>query len=441
MLTRLCVRVRQKLLNTNTGFHKTTECHFSGLAYNITNNPLKQDCVLNIHKLSKIHKIYFARYESTINTTIKENASNTPPDSPVSQTQITDLNNSVPEKDLLSEIPDPPLPQIPLPTNITEAIKLHANGEPTFESLGLGGYSPIGIIQTFYELLHINCNLPWWATIVITSVLVKLITFPCVIFAQRNSSNMNNILPKMVKLQENMTAARKCGNYHESSVYAFELQQLLKKNNVKMFPVSNFLKVGAHLPIFFALRKMTNIPVESLKEGGLWWFLDLTSTDPYYLLPLGTSITLYAVTSYALRNSGNLSPVIRNMFKTIPVISFLFAMKFPGAILCHWTVSNIITILENQAMHSEKVRTYFNIPPIQHKTIKNIIKKDKGFRQSFSEAWTNMKISNKLASYSHADIKQFNKAAKGPLQTTYKNNPVKNLSKATSATSTTTMKN
>ncbi|XP_050581389.1 mitochondrial inner membrane protein OXA1L [Bombus affinis] len=440
MLTRLCVRVSQKLLNTNTGFHKTTECHFSGLAYHITNGPLKRNCVLNVHKLSKIHKIYFARYESTANTAIKENASNTPPDSPVLQTQITDLNNSVPEKDLLNEIPDPPLPQIPLPTEITEVIKLHANGEPTFESLGLGGYGPVGIIQTFYELLYVNCNLPWWATIILTSALIKFATFPCTVSAHKNSSKMTNILPKMVKLQDNITEARKCGNFQEATIYAMELQELLKNNNIKMFPVSNFLKIGAHLPIFFALREMTNKPVESLKEGGLWWFTDLTSVDPYYLLPLGTSITLYAVTSYTLRNSQNLTPIMRNMFKAVPVISFLFAMKFPGAILCHWAISNILTVVENQVLQLKKVKAYFNIPSIQQEITKNIVKNDKGFKESFSDAWTNMKISNRLASYSHADLKQFNNAAKGPLPKTYKYNPVKNLSKAASTTSMTTTK-
>lgn len=75
---------------------------------------------------------------------------------------------------------------------------------------------------------------------------------------------------------------------------------------------------------------MASKPVESLKEGGLWWFMDLTSSDPYYLLPLGTTITLYAVTSHALKNSANLTPLIRNMFKAVPIISFIFAMKFPG---------------------------------------------------------------------------------------------------------------
>lgn len=99
-----------------------------------------------------------------------------------------------------------------MPTEITEVIKLHANGEPTFESLGLGGYGPVGIIQTFYELVHINCNLPWWATIVLTSVLIKVATFPLSISVQKNTSNMNRILSQIIKLQENMTDARRCGN-------------------------------------------------------------------------------------------------------------------------------------------------------------------------------------------------------------------------------------
>lgn len=39
---------------------------------------------------------------------------------------------------------------------------------------------------------------------------------------------------------------------------------------------------------------MANIPVESMKEGGLLWFTDLTVCDPYYILPMLTSITVWA---------------------------------------------------------------------------------------------------------------------------------------------------
>lgn len=57
------------------------------------------------------------------------------------------------------------------PTPIQEIIeniaKVHPNGEATFESLGLGGWSPSGLVQNFLEYMHISLDMPWWMTIVI----------------------------------------------------------------------------------------------------------------------------------------------------------------------------------------------------------------------------------------------------------------------------------
>ncbi|PBC31058.1 mitochondrial inner membrane protein OXA1L [Apis cerana] len=434
MLPRLHLRVSQKLLNTSIKFQKTTECQFSGLAYNLTNIPSKKDCVLNVHKHLKVHGIYFIRCESTAHIT-KEIVSNTS-DSLVTPKidTITDTNSSIIEKDLIHEIPDIP---VPIVEEITKTINLHANGEPTFESLGLGGYGPFGLFQYFYEWLHISCDLPWWATIILTSTIIKLLTFPCSIAMQKNNAKLNNVLPQMVKIQENMTDARKCGNSLEAAHFAYELESLFLKNNIKIFPITNIVKFGAHIPIFIALREMASKPVESLKEGGFWWFTDLTIPDQYYLLPLCTTVTMYVISTRALNNSGKVSPLVRHLFKAIPVISFLFAMRFPGAILCHWTTSNFITLIENRILNIEKVRTFYNIPPlIKHKPDDNKRIREgqkKGFVETFQDAYTNMKISNKLSALKHADKIQFNKEAKGPLKKTFKYNPMENLSKQTSA--------
>lgn len=48
------------------------------------------------------------------------------------------------------------------------------------------------------------------------------------------------------------------------------------------------------MSFFFALKGMANTPVESMKDGGLFWFTDLTICDPYYILPMLTSITVWA---------------------------------------------------------------------------------------------------------------------------------------------------
>ncbi len=46
---------------------------------------------------------------------------------------------------------------------------------------------------------------------------------------------------------------------------------------------------------FFGLKGMANVPVESMKYGGLFWFTDLTICDPFYILPFITSATIWAV--------------------------------------------------------------------------------------------------------------------------------------------------
>lgn len=63
---------------------------------------------------------------------------------------------------LQDAIPEPPT----LPTQeIIEAIV--SNGEPPFSALGLGGWSPVGMVQQCLEYLHITMDIPWWGAIAI----------------------------------------------------------------------------------------------------------------------------------------------------------------------------------------------------------------------------------------------------------------------------------
>ena len=41
---------------------------------------------------------------------------------------------------------------------------------------------------------------------------------------------------------------------------------------------------GPHIHV--AIREMANVPIESMKTGGMLWFTDLTVPDPYYVLPV-----------------------------------------------------------------------------------------------------------------------------------------------------------
>lgn len=79
---------------------------------------------------------------------------------------------------------------------------------------------------------------------------------------------------------------------------------------------------------------MVGVPVESMKDGGLWWFTDLTVPDPYCLLPLLTSTTVFitlelGTDTLKLGNMGTMKYICR----AIPVIMFPFIIKFESVMI------------------------------------------------------------------------------------------------------------
>lgn len=83
------------------------------------------------------------------------------PESPPETVASSPVSEIVPT---LGDVPEPPA----LPPSVEELVEtLPLSGEPTFASLGLGGWSPVGIVQNCMEYLHIGCDLPWWFSVVI----------------------------------------------------------------------------------------------------------------------------------------------------------------------------------------------------------------------------------------------------------------------------------
>lgn len=241
----------------------------------------------------------------------------------------------------------PEAPAIPPPSVPTEI--LNAAGEPTFASIGLGGWSPVGLIENCMEFLHITWDLPWWGAIAFGTLVVRTVIFPLVVVAQRNAAKMNNHMPEMQVLQMKMSEARQTGNAIDAARYAQEMIVFMKEKDLN--PLKNMLVPLAQAPLFISffmgLRAMANVPVESLRSGGLFWFTDLTIPDPYFMLPLITSTTLYLtieIGTDSARLSAQNMHIMKYVLRAIPVVIFPLTMNFPAAILCYWACSNFISL-------------------------------------------------------------------------------------------------
>jgi YidC/Oxa1 family membrane protein insertase len=103
--------------------------------------------------------------------------------------------------------------------------------EPSFESLGLGGNSPIGLVQQVMEYIHVGIGLPWWATIVATTIVFRTLMMPLVIRGQANAAKLNNIKPELDILTQQMREVANQQDNTKKAETSRDLQNLFLKHN------------------------------------------------------------------------------------------------------------------------------------------------------------------------------------------------------------------
>ncbi|XP_051258412.1 mitochondrial inner membrane protein OXA1L [Dicentrarchus labrax] len=302
-----------------------------------------------------------------------------------------------------------------------------ATTESSLAELGLGAYTPVGLIQNLLEFAHVNLGLPWWGAIVAGTVFARLVVFPVIVKGQREAAKLNNVLPEMTKLTNRMNEAKQSGNKFEFAKAYSELNLFQKKYDVN--PLRGFLVPLVQAPIFMsffiALRKMAYLPVPSLMTGGVLWFPDLTIADPFYILPLFVTGTMFFIVELGAE-SGVDNPNLRTMktvFRIMPFVILPFTINFPTAVFTYWLTSNCFSLCQVAVLKHPAIRSRLKIPEkIQHPT--SALPQNEGFIESMKKGWKNAQSAQKLEERERRIKNHLDLAAKGPLRQTFTHNPL-----------------
>ncbi|CAH1779592.1 unnamed protein product [Owenia fusiformis] len=345
----------------------------------------------------------------------------------------TRLNSTV-EATKTGDFLPPPADYIPEPPPIPEPVLpiepvLNALGEPTFTSLGLGGYWPSGLVQSGLEMLHVSGGLPWFAAIAVGTVIIRCCMFPLVIKSQKNAAKMHNHMPTIQRLQAKFTEARQQNNAMDAARYGNEMVEYMKRNDVKV--MRNFLVPLAQVPVFisvfYGLRAMANLPIESMKTGGLFWFTDLSIPDPFYVLPIITMLTFLVTIELGVDSGMKLSTQSFNMkwmFRCIPIIMVPVMINFPAAMLCYWLTSNTFSLVQVSVLKIPGLRDKLGIERlVKHDNA--VLAPKKPFIKGFKDSWENAKINQQMKERERLNEMKFKKAGVGAVPKTYKYDPTK----------------
>ncbi len=195
-----------------------------------------------------------------------------------------------------------------------------------------------GIFTIFSKPLFIALNWihsvvkNWGWSIVILTLIIKLLFFKLTESQYKSMARIRKLQPRIEKLKERYGDDRQ-----KMSEAMMELYKTEKAN-----PLGGCLPVLIQIPIFIALYWVLLESVELRQAPFIFWIQDLSSPDPYFVLPIINGIAMVA--TQRMSPSPGMDPMQRKMMNALPVVfSVLFAF-FPAGLVLYWATNAVISL-------------------------------------------------------------------------------------------------
>jgi YidC/Oxa1 family membrane protein insertase len=173
----------------------------------------------------------------------------------------------------------------------------------------------------------------WGWSIILLTVLVKAVFFPLSAASYRSMARMRKVTPKMTQIRE-MYA-------DDKQKHSQEMMALYKKEKVN--PLGGCLPILIQMPVFISLYWVLMESVELRHAPWLGWIKDLSTMDPYYILPLIMGASMFVQQKL---NPPPPDPTQAKIMQLMPVFFTFFFLWFPAGLVLYWVVNNLLSILQ-----------------------------------------------------------------------------------------------
>lgn len=224
-------------------------------------------------------------------------------------------------------------------------------------------FLPVAALQHLIDGVHSFTGLNWWASIALTTLLIRGATVPLLINQLKATMKLNTMRPEMEKLKEEINNNMNPETLQENQK---RMKALFKKHGVTPFtPLKGvFIQGPVFISFFMAISNMVE-KVPSFKGGGAYWFTDLTTPDAMYILPVLTALTFLATVELNMQEGLEGNPMANTMKKFsrgLGVLTIPFTASFPKAIFCYWVTSNLFSLMYGFVLKRPPVRKFLNLP-------------------------------------------------------------------------------
>ena len=198
--------------------------------------------------------------------------------------------------------------------------------------------------QPMYSAMSFFHNLTgnWGWSIVLVTILIKVLLWPLSMVSYRNMGKMRAVQPKMQEIQERFSDDRQA--------LSKAMMDLYKKEKVN--PALGCLPMLMQMPFFLAFYWVLIETVELRYAPFLFWITDLSARDPLFILPILNMAAMWGMQQLQPQPVGA-DPIQANVFKYMPLIFGILFALFPAGLVLYWFLNSLVSAVQ-MVMHGPK---------------------------------------------------------------------------------------
>ena len=182
----------------------------------------------------------------------------------------------------------------------------------------------------------------WGLSIIILTILIKAIFFKLSESSYRSMAQMKKLNPRMQALKERYAEDKK--------KFSEALMRMYKEEKVN--PLGGCLPILIQIPVFIALYWVLVESIEIRHAPFFGWIHDLSSADPYFILPIAMGISMYIQQKL---NPAPTDPTQQKIFMFLPFIFTALFATFPSGLVLYWLTNNVLSIAQQYVINKRIV--------------------------------------------------------------------------------------
>ena len=185
----------------------------------------------------------------------------------------------------------------------------------------------------------------WGLAILFATIVLKAILWPLSAAGYRSAARMRAVAPEMSELQQKYA--------NDKQKLGQEMMAFYKKKGVS--PLGGCLPMLLQMPFFLAFYWVLLDMVELRHAPFMFWITDLSSYDPYFVLPiLNAGLMYYSQKMMPVTPSNDpTQQQMQSAMKFMPLMIAAMFSIFPAGFVLYFTVQSLITVIQ-QALSFRK---------------------------------------------------------------------------------------